>query len=220
MSLMGPSPVVVAASHSDQSHSLHNVFVYGSLLADDVVRVLLKRIPQSSSAVLHGYQRFSVRGRVYPAILPVENKRITGKVLFGITNPEMDILDMFEDVEYEKNVVEVSLVDGSEKLAALTYVWSSSSDADFLYGEWNFEEWKQSHMDDFVQMTTRFVEELQLPEPKSRVATYESFYHKGGAMFLKTLGRQAGPPVEVWIALIQRKSSSGPYLTSLFKCFL
>lgn len=179
MSSMAPSPVVVSASHSDQSHSLHNVFVYGSLLADDIVRVLLKRIPQSSSAVLPDYQRFSVRGRVYPAILPVENKRVTGKVLFGITNPELDILDIFEDVEYEKSVVEVSLVDGSEKLTALTYVWSNSSDPD-LYGEWNFEEWKWSHMDDFVQMTTRFVEELQLPEPKSRVATYESFYYKEG----------------------------------------
>ena len=31
----------------------HNVFVYGSLLADDVVKVLLKRVPPSSSAILH-----------------------------------------------------------------------------------------------------------------------------------------------------------------------
>uniref|UniRef100_A0A0A0LM13 Putative gamma-glutamylcyclotransferase n=1 Tax=Cucumis sativus TaxID=3659 RepID=A0A0A0LM13_CUCSA len=180
MGSMAPSPAVVSAPDSDQSNSLHNVFVYGTLLADDILRVLLKRIPQSSSAVLHGHQRFSVRGRVYPAILPVENERVTGKVLFGITNPELYILDMFEDVEYEKSVVEASLLDGSEKITALTYVWNNNSYPDFLYGEWNFEEWKQSRMDEFVQMTSRFVEELQLPEPKSRVATYESFYHKEG----------------------------------------
>ncbi|KAL0557728.1 hypothetical protein IC582_006278 [Cucumis melo] len=181
MSSIAPSTVVVAPPpHSDQPDSLHNVFVYGTLLADDILRVLLKRIPQSSSAVLHGYQRFSIRGRVYPAILPVENERVTGKVLFGITNPELYILDMFEDVEYEKSVVEASLLDGSEKLRALTYVWNNNRYPGFLYGEWNFEEWKQSRMDEFVQMTGRFVEELQLPEPKSRVATYESFYHKEG----------------------------------------
>ncbi|XP_022131718.1 AIG2-like protein D [Momordica charantia] len=179
MSSTAPSPVVVAASPPDQLHNLHNVFVYGSLLADDVVRVLLKRIPQSSSAVLNGYHRFSIKGRVYPAILPVENKRVAGKVLLGITNPELDILDTFEDVEYKRSTVEVSLVDGSERLVAHTYVWSNRSDPD-LYGEWNFEEWKRLHMDDFVKMTTGFVTELQRPEPKPRVATYESFFLQGG----------------------------------------
>lgn len=35
------------------AHSLHNVFVYGSLMADDVVRALLKRVPHSSPAILN-----------------------------------------------------------------------------------------------------------------------------------------------------------------------
>ncbi|MFS7928424.1 putative gamma-glutamyl cyclotransferase [Helianthus anomalus] len=60
--------------------NIRSVFVYGSLLADDVVRALLRRVPQNSPAILHGYHRFSVKGRVYPAILPVENKKITGRV--------------------------------------------------------------------------------------------------------------------------------------------
>lgn len=41
------------ATASAMSGNLHSVFVYGSLLADDVVRVLLKRVPQSSSAILN-----------------------------------------------------------------------------------------------------------------------------------------------------------------------
>ncbi|XP_049361394.1 AIG2-like protein D isoform X2 [Solanum verrucosum] len=59
--------------------SLFNVFVYGSLLADDVVRALLKRVPPSSPAILHNFHRFSIKGCVYPAILPVENKKVNGK---------------------------------------------------------------------------------------------------------------------------------------------
>lgn len=35
-----------------QNLSLHNVFVYGSLLADEVVHVLLKRVPPSAPAIL------------------------------------------------------------------------------------------------------------------------------------------------------------------------
>lgn len=158
-----------------QGVGAHNVFVYGSLLADEVVQVLLKRIPSSSPAVLPGYHRFSIKGRVYPAILPVENKNVVGRVLMGITNPELDILDIFEDVEYVRDSVEVSLEDNLEKRQTYAYVWDDKNDPD-LYGEWDFEEWKEKHMIDFIKMTEEFVEELEQPESKSRVATYNSYY--------------------------------------------
>lgn len=161
-----------------QSQSLHKVFVYGSLMAEDVCRVLLNRVPQSSPAILNGYHRYSIKGRVYPAILPVENDKVTGKLLLGITDPELHILDEFEDVEYERNTVEVSLVDSSDNLLVQAYVWSNKSDPN-LYGDWNFEEWKQLHKKDFIKMTTGFMEELELPEAKPRVATYESFFQQG-----------------------------------------
>ncbi|KAL4564969.1 hypothetical protein LXL04_029048 [Taraxacum kok-saghyz] len=153
--------------------SNHNVFVYGSLLADEVVRVLLHRIPQNSPAILHGFHRFSIKGRVYPAILPVENKKVTGRVLLGISAPELEILDKFEDFEYEKKAVDVSLV-GAPKddvLQAYTYVWAKSNDTN-LYGDWDFEVWKASKMKDFVNMTMGFVEQ----ESNPRVVTYESYY--------------------------------------------
>ncbi|PQM34292.1 AIG2-like protein D [Prunus yedoensis var. nudiflora] len=161
-----------------QSESLHKVFVYGSLMAEDVCRVLLNRVPQSSPAILNGYHRYSIKGRVYPAILPVENDKVTGKLLLGITDPELHILDEFEDVEYERSTVEVSLVDSSDNLLVQAYVWSNKSDPN-LYGDWNFEEWKQIHKKDFIKMTTGFIEELELPEAKPRVATYESFFQQG-----------------------------------------
>ncbi|ONI33967.1 hypothetical protein PRUPE_1G456100 [Prunus persica] len=157
-----------------QSQSLHKVFVYGSLMAEDVCRVLLNRVPQSSPAILNGY----IKGRVYPAILPVENDKVTGKLLLGITDPELHILDEFEDVEYERSTVEVSSVDSSDNLLVQAYVWSNKSDPN-LYGDWNFEEWKQIHKKDFIKMTTGFIEELELPEAKPRVATYESFFQQG-----------------------------------------
>ncbi|XP_071722456.1 AIG2-like protein D [Rutidosis leptorrhynchoides] len=151
------------------SNQIHNVFVYGSLLADDVVRILLNRVPQSSLAILDNFQRFSIKERVYPAILPVENKKITGRVLEGITDHEMFILDEFEDVEYEKSTVDVSLVDSSEKIQAYAYVWCNKNDQN-LYGEWDFEEWKKVHMDDFLQMTREFIQELEQPSSNSGIA--------------------------------------------------
>ncbi|KAK7283024.1 hypothetical protein RIF29_12224 [Crotalaria pallida] len=155
----------------------HNVFVYGSLLADEVVKILLKRVPRSASATLHGFHRFKIKERVYPAILPLHDKHVTGRVLLGISGPELDILDEFEDVEYTRSDVEVSLKDNDEKLQVHTYVWSNQNDPN-LYGEWDFEEWKQAHVNDFVKMTDGFMQELELPESKPRVQTYESFYNQ------------------------------------------
>ncbi|KAG5048517.1 hypothetical protein JHK85_009620 [Glycine max] len=109
----------------------HNVFVYGSLLADEV--------------------------------------------LLGISGVELDILDEFEDVEYTRTDVEVSLKDKSEKLQVCAYVWSNPNDPN-LNAEWDFEEWKQVHLNDFVKMTGGFMQELELPESKPRVQTYETFY--------------------------------------------
>ncbi|KAI4389999.1 hypothetical protein MLD38_002158 [Melastoma candidum] len=162
---------VVTASSS----GLHNVFVYGSLLADEVVTVLLQRVPRSRPAILHDFHRFSIKGRVYPAILPVDKKSVTGKVLMDVTTPELDILDTFEDVEYERRSVLVNILDNSDRVEAQTYVWRNANDPD-LYGEWDFEDWKKKHMDDFVKMTIGFVEELEQPESKPRVETYESFF--------------------------------------------
>ncbi|OVA19270.1 AIG2-like [Macleaya cordata] len=128
---------------------------------------------------LHGrIKRFSIKGRVYPAILPVENTKVNGKVLLGITDPELDILDSFEDDEYERSTVNISLIATYEKIQAHTYVWVNKTDPN-LYGDWNFEEWRQLHMNDFLKMTAGFMEELEGPESKPRVATYESFFKEG-----------------------------------------
>nr|XP_043638869.1 AIG2-like protein D [Erigeron canadensis] len=135
------------------------VFVYGSLLADDVVRLLLNRIPQTSPAFLNGYHRFSIKGRVYPAISPVENSKVIGRVLIGLSAKELDILDEYEAEEYDKKLVDVYLLDTSEVLQAYTYVWGNSVDPD-LYGEWDFEDFKAAKLKDYVERTKRYVEEM------------------------------------------------------------
>ncbi|XP_010417192.1 PREDICTED: AIG2-like protein A isoform X2 [Camelina sativa] len=144
--------------------AMHSVFVYGSLMADDVVRLLLNRIPQTSSAILPDL--FSIKGRVYPAIQPAKADTVSGRVLFGITDHELYVLDEFEDTEYERQNVQVLLTDSSEKLQTKTYIWANKDDPD-LYGTWDFEEWKQLRMEGFLKMTKDFAHELNLPESEA-----------------------------------------------------
>ncbi|KQK17418.1 AIG2-like protein D [Brachypodium distachyon] len=152
----------------------HTVFVYGSLMTDEVVSAIINRVPPSSPALLLDHHRFNVKGRIYPAILPVESKKVAGKVIMGVTDAELILLDAFEDFEYVRRRVQISLTDTSETMLADTYVWSDADDPD-LYGEWDFEEWKKLHMKDFLTMTLGFMNGLERPESKTRVETYQSF---------------------------------------------
>uniref|UniRef100_A0A9I9E8S5 Putative gamma-glutamylcyclotransferase n=1 Tax=Cucumis melo TaxID=3656 RepID=A0A9I9E8S5_CUCME len=152
------SLVAHASLHPQQN--LHTVFVYGSLMADEVLRILLKRTPQSSDALLNGYQRLSIKRRVYPAIIPVDSKKVSGKILSGIKDFEMDILDAFEAVEYKRITVEVSLMDGLEKLLAYAYVWGNEKDPN-LYGDWDFEEWKRDYLEAYIKRVNKFMKEFE-----------------------------------------------------------
>ncbi|KAK3155990.1 hypothetical protein QOZ80_2AG0101390 [Eleusine coracana subsp. coracana] len=143
----------------------HSVFVYGTLMAEEVVRVLLGRTPPSSPATLPDHQRFSIKGRVYPAILPVQGKHVNGKVFKDLTDRELDVFDIFEDEEYVRETVEVSLTDSSEKLLAYAYIWANASDPD-LCGEWDFQEWRKVHLKDYLEMTQEFMDELEQSEVK------------------------------------------------------
>ncbi|CAF2030925.1 hypothetical protein YC2023_087892 [Brassica napus] len=153
----------------------HDLFVYGSLQDPHVVNVLLNRVPDHSSAVLSGFHRFKIKNRLYPTILPDSTGKVTGKVLKGITDDERKLLDDFEDVEYDRKAVEVVLTDTSEKLQVGTYVWRNKVDPD-LYGEWDFEEWKLHDREAFITATKKFMEERKLPEAKTRIDTFKTFF--------------------------------------------
>ncbi|KAF7088644.1 hypothetical protein CFC21_091729 [Triticum aestivum] len=151
-----PAPAAAAA---------HSVFVYGTLMAEEVVRVLLGRVPPSSPALLPNHQRLSIRGRVYPAILPVDGSKVPGKVWQGITDRELDVLDIFEDEEYVRETVGISLADSADMIA-YAYIWGNVDDPD-LYGEWDFDEWKKVHLKDYITMTQDFREELEQLESET-----------------------------------------------------
>lgn len=50
-------------------------------MADEVVRVLIKRVPSSKPALLRGYSRYKVKDQVFPAIVPgTADTKVEGKV--------------------------------------------------------------------------------------------------------------------------------------------
>ncbi|KAG7626965.1 unnamed protein product [Arabidopsis thaliana] len=151
---------------SDKSPS-HDVFVYGSFQEPAVVNLILECSPVMVSAQLHGYHVYRLKGRLHACISPSENGLINGKILTGLTDSQLENLDMIEGSEYVRKTVEVVLTDTSEKKQVETYIWANKDDPN-LYGEWDFEEWRRLHMDKFIEASTKFIEWKKNPDGRSR----------------------------------------------------
>ncbi|XP_033145995.1 AIG2-like protein A isoform X1 [Brassica rapa] len=161
---------------SGSGTQLHNVFVYGSFQEPEVVKVMLDRTPEIISVTLPGFKRFRLKGRLYPCIVPSEAGEVHGKVLMGLTDKELSNLDAVEGNEYEKVTVEVVRKENSAKMIVKTYIWINKNDPD-MYGEWDFEEWKQLHMPKFME-TIKEIIEINKNHQGKGVEDYTQILHK------------------------------------------
>ncbi|GIL67019.1 hypothetical protein Vafri_20410 [Volvox africanus] len=127
-----------------------NAFVYGTLMADEVVKVLIKRVPTSKPAALKGYTRYQVKGQVFPAIVPsTAESKVQGKVLMDLSDKELEVLDVYESEEYYRATVMPILEDGSE-IQADVYVWKDQYSYALSIQPWSYEEWRSKHLDAWV----------------------------------------------------------------------
>lgn len=106
---------------------------------------------------------------------------MNGKVLFGITNQELEVLDDFEDVEYTRQIVEPILLNGFNcpptegeencKLQSYVYVWDNVDD-EKLFGDWDYEEWRKVHLQEFMSMCSRYASEKKC----DRMDVYKEYF--------------------------------------------
>jgi gamma-glutamylcyclotransferase (GGCT)/AIG2-like uncharacterized protein YtfP len=88
-------------------------FVYGTLMADEVLRLLLRRVPASRAAAVQGLRRCRVRGQVFPAVVAAaadDAASVRGRVLLGLTPREVEILDVYEAEEYRRERVHATIL--------------------------------------------------------------------------------------------------------------
>lgn len=88
-------------------------FVYGSLLAPEVLHALLGRVPTHKPALLRGFRRYALRDRAYPGVVRVPESAapdafVHGNVLLNLAPREAHLLDLFED-EYNVEAVSVEV---------------------------------------------------------------------------------------------------------------
>lgn len=128
------------------------MFVYGSLLAPEVLQALLGRVPASVAATLAGHRRAALGGdRTYPGLVAssAAGHSVAGRLLLGLSAAERGVLDRFEGDEYVKCSVQVQPEGGgASPVEAEVYVFSGPGE--LLGGEWRYESWRSAHLAPFA----------------------------------------------------------------------
>ncbi len=118
---------------------MNRVFVYGTLLNDEVFDALIKTSVAKRSANLVGYKRVKVVGEVYPAIRPDGGGIVQGTLICGLKAEDLKSLDHYEGSYYKRVSVEVSLPN-NDKRACETYVFRPD-----YYDMLSAEAWSNRH---------------------------------------------------------------------------
>lgn len=149
------SSKVLGAENTDDRGSC-NIFVYGTLMFEEVVYALTgKRFP-SSKATLHEYRRCRIedpaRDAKGPAIIFNEDYSVTGLVLFNIDLDTLHILDLFELAAggYERITGHVFLSDGNS--VEVEFYRGTDSIRQYLSDiDWSELEFRDLYLEHYVK---------------------------------------------------------------------
>jgi gamma-glutamylcyclotransferase (GGCT)/AIG2-like uncharacterized protein YtfP len=130
------------------------LFVYGTLLFDEIVQALTCRTFQTTPALLRGFVRRSIarqgQTEAYPAITPEDSGRVRGRLLLEVDSVSARWIHAFESEppDYQLTPVRVESEDG-EIIPATTYVARPYLAAQ-LSGPWNPAGFEQRHLARYV----------------------------------------------------------------------
>ncbi|MET7769862.1 gamma-glutamylcyclotransferase family protein [Nocardia sp. NPDC005366] len=116
------------------------LFVYGTLQFPEVLNELIGRSPESVPAEIPGWRVAALPGRVYPGLVPDPAGVARGVILSGLDAREWEVLDAFEDDEYELRRIRCA------SGPALAYVWT----AEVAAKDWVATEFAATHLAAFI----------------------------------------------------------------------
>ena len=106
------------------------LFVYGTLLIDEVWKRLIGRVPPIVPAYAKGFHRYRVEGAHYPGLWYTHTSTTVVGGCVQLSKKEQDTIDVYEGDEYTREVIVVHCK--NEEVAAYVYLRPPRSEE-----EWN-----------------------------------------------------------------------------------
>ena len=121
-----------------------SLFTYGTLMAPAVMRAVSGRLFASQPASLDGHIRRSLRGAVYPGIIPGPGS-VTGVLYRGLDPHALTRCDQFEGNQYVRRSVHVTAASG-DRVCALCYILAPAARHLMTDADWDFDQFMRLHL--------------------------------------------------------------------------
>ena len=131
------------------------MFVYGTLMAEPVMRSVCGHRFASTPAVLHDFRRRRVSGEVYPAIIPCPGDQVEGALYGGLNAKQLALLDVFEGSMYRRAIVHVTT--GSRWRSAHSYIMAPAYRPALTDEPWSLDDFLSKGLRKFVGGYSGFV---------------------------------------------------------------
>lgn len=129
---------------------MSKLFVYGTLLNNEVLNSLLGFMPAKHLALLRGYRCVEVKNQPFPAIYFDSGSVVNGELVEGLEGQHLTLLDEYEGVFYKRKIVEVVLVDGKVE-ECYTYVFRKRYHRFLTKESWSNDCFRNNHMSDYLE---------------------------------------------------------------------
>lgn len=137
-------------------HTQLPLFVYGSLMDEDVRRAILDRdLPTTDccNARLHGFVTNHFPNETFPVLVQQLGGCVEGQLLYNLAPEDYARINFYEGDEYGFAELEVERSDGS----FVTAVYNQSSDELAATQPWCFNRWRREEKSVFVGMCQRYM---------------------------------------------------------------
>ncbi|MCW8196501.1 gamma-glutamylcyclotransferase [Proteobacteria bacterium 005FR1] len=128
---------------------MSRVFVYGTLLADEIFDRVVGHIGPSVPAILKGYERRAIRRAAFPAVVPKPGSVVRGMLHIQVNERALKALDHYEGAWYSRETVRVE-ADGQGSCMAFTYVLRPQYRRLLARGDWSYDDFRQSHLRSYL----------------------------------------------------------------------
>ena len=88
---------------------MSNLFVYGTLMFEEVIRELVGTMPIHRAALAKDVTRPQFEGQDYPGLVECPGRDVSGLLFTGLRAETLLIFDKFEGSEYERRPVQLAV---------------------------------------------------------------------------------------------------------------
>ena len=135
---------------------MKSLFVYGSLMYDEVWNKIVQRCHQKLKAEIVGYKRLKVKNANYPGLVKGKGT-VQGFVWLNVSQSNIKRLDSFEG-EYYSRVEGIATDINNNRIIVDFYLIQDLYLSILEDSEWDENEFRNNGLDNFLQNYTGFNE--------------------------------------------------------------